>query len=309
MEQTNEEQKDFRCGMVSIVGRPNVGKSTLINRILGEKVAIVSKVPQTTRNQVRGIYNDERGQIIFIDTPGLHLGGDKLDRFMNRASAGSMEDMDCIIHLVDSSEPTGEEEHNVVEHLKKARCPIVLGLNKVDLKGKYIPEYITLWEQIKGKPVTELKNFVLLPLSGKDGIHIEKLIDILFECLPTGPALYPEDIICDVPKKMVVSDIVREKFLHIMREEVPHSIAVVIEEMRPKKGKIFYIRALVLVQRESQKEIVIGQGGKILKKVGSLARAELEELLGSKVYLEIVVRAQKNWRDDPSILLEMGYSF
>ena len=308
-EKVTEEKKKLRCGMVSIVGRPNVGKSTLLNRIVGEKIAIVSKVPQTTRNQIRGVYSDERGQIVFIDTPGLHLGGDKLDKFMNRASMETMGGVDCVIHLVDSSERIGEEEHFVVENLAKTKCPIILGLNKVDLKGKFIPEYITLWEQIKGKPVTQMEKFILLPLSGKDGIHVEKLLEILFDFLPEGELLYPEDTVTDYPKKQMISDIIREKFLNIMREEVPHSIAIVIEEMRPKKGKMFYIRALVMVERDSQKEIVIGRGGLILKKVGTQARQELEIILDTKIYLEIFVKAQTHWRDDPSMLEEMGYVF
>jgi len=308
-EKKAEEQKPFRCGMVSIVGRPNVGKSTLLNRILGEKVAIVSDVPQTTRNQIRGIYSDERGQIIFIDTPGFHPGKDTLDKFMNKTSYGVAHETDCVIHLVDSTERVGREEEELVQNLRDLKVPVIVGLNKVDASDKFIPEYITLWERVTGKPVQELTSLVLLPLSGKTGTNIPKLVDILFEHLSEGPALYPEDIISDVPKKMVVADIIREKLFQIMKEEVPHSIAVIIEDMTPQKGKTLHIRALVLVERDSQKNIVIGKGGLVLKTIGTAARQELEELLECKVFLEIYVKAEKHWRDNPGLLEEMGYRY
>jgi len=201
-----------RCGMVSIIGRPNVGKSTLLNQIIGEKVAIVSRVPQTTRNQVRGMYNDERGQIIFIDTPGLHLGKDKLDKFMNNTASGTIVDADCIIYLVDTSRLTGEEEEKIAGKVKNVKVPVILGLNKIDLKRRNVPQYIALWERIKGQPVSAMKNFTLLPLSGFKGTNVEKLLDILFEYMPEGPLLYPTDIICDVPQKVVVADIITPTF-------------------------------------------------------------------------------------------------
>ncbi len=302
-------KKNLRCGMASIVGRPNVGKSTLLNKILGEKVAIVSKVPQTTRNQIRGIYTDERGQIIFVDTPGVHKGRDQLDRFMNQSSYGITSEADVIIHLVDANDRVGLEEEELVERLHSLKVPIILGLNKVDLKGKTIPEYITLWEKVTGKPIQENPLVTILPLSGKDGTNIAKLIDIVFELLPHGKALYPEDTICDIPQKMVIADIIREKLYGLLKDELPHSIAVVIDVVEPRKGKLLYVQAVIMVERDSQKSIVIGKGGSLLKKVGSLARAELEELLESKVFLELFVKSHKDWRDSPSLLQEMGYQF
>jgi GTPase len=305
-----EEPLHLKTGVVSIIGRPNVGKSTLVNKILGEKIAIVSPIPQTTRTQIRGVYNDERGQIVFIDTPGMHLGGDKLDKFMNRSSVGSLEGVDCVIHLADASEHTGVEEKNVVEQLKNVKCPIILGLNKVDVnKGKFIPEYITLWEQARGISVHEMKKFTLIPLSGKEGTNVEKLLDLVFEHLTEGPLFYPRDTVCDIPRKMVISDTIREKLFQCMREEVPHSIAVVIEDMAPRKGKTMYIRAIVLVERDTQKEMVIGKNGSILKKIGTEARVDLEDLLEQKVFLEIFVKTQKKWREDHALLEQMGYSF
>ncbi|HLD70000.1 MAG TPA: GTPase Era [Candidatus Omnitrophota bacterium] len=297
---------NFRCGMVSIVGRPNVGKSTLLNTILNEKVTIVSKVPQTTRRQMRGIYNDERGQIIFIDTPGLYLGKDKLDQLLMKTAFSTTQDVDCVIHLVDTSEPTGMEERAVVQRLSRVLVPIILGLNKIDLKGKFLPEYISLWESLKGKSVQEMERFVLLPLSGKDRTNIERLLEILFDFLPKGPALYPTDTICDIPRKIAIADIIREKFLNVMREEIPHSLAVVVETLQLKRNRLVYISALIYVERESQKEIVIGKNGDVLKKIGTLARQELEELLGGKVFLDLRVKLQKKWRDDLSFLHEMG---
>ncbi len=304
---SEEIKNKFRCGMVSIVGRPNVGKSTLLNRILGEKVAIVSKVPQTTRNQIRGVYTDERGQIIFVDTPGVHKGGDQLDRFMNQSAFGITSQANVIIHLVDANDRVGLEEEELVARLHSLKVPVILGLNKVDLKGKTIPEYIVLWEKVTGKPIQENPLITILPLSGKDGTNISKLIDIVFELLPDGQALYPQDTICDIPQKMVIADIIREKLYMLVKDELPHSIAVVIDVVEPRKGKLLYIQAVIMVERDSQKSIVIGKSGALLKKVGSLARVELEELLESKVFLELFVKSHKDWRDSTSLLQEMGY--
>lgn len=299
----------LRCGFVSIVGRPNTGKSTLLNYIVGEKISIVSDVPQTTRKMLRGIYTDQRGQVVFIDTPGWHLGRDHLDRYMNQACVNALEGVDCIIHTVDSSERVGEEERRIVARLKDQKVPIIVALNKIDLKGKFISEYVELWEAARGMPVAEMKNFVLLPLSGRDGIQIDQLLTSVFSFLPEGPMLYEADIVTDVPRKQVVADIIREKLFQLTREELPHAIAVEIEEMRPTKGKTTYIRAAILVERQTQKEIVIGNRGSMIKQVGSLARTDLETLLETKVFLELFVKSRKNWRDDHNLLVDMGYSF
>jgi len=296
--------------MVAIVGRPNVGKSTLLNAILGEKVSIVSDVPQTTRHQIRGIHTDERGQIVFIDTPGIHKGSDKLDKYMDRASLGSIDSTDAVIHLVDASEKTGLEERLVISRLNKCGKPIIVGLNKIDItKGKFVPEYINLWEEIRGVPMTEMNDLILFPLSALKGTNVKKLLDLLFEQMPQGPFLYPEDVITDFPKRMAMADLIREKLFLLMREEIPHSIAVIIEGVSPKKGKVLHIRAAILVERESQKEIVIGRAGAILKQVGSQARRDLEELVDSKVFLELFVKAASHWREDYSTLEEMGFVF
>lgn len=302
-----ENKRNFKCGMVSIVGRPNVGKSTLLNSIVGEKIAIVSAVPQTTRQQIRGIYNSEQGQIIFIDTPGVHMAKDKLDQFMNKASTGTVDEVDCVIYLVDTSRRIGKEEESVAQNLKAVKKPVVLGLNKIDLKGKYLAEYIEFWEKIKEEKVEEMKNFTMVALSGEKGNNVEKLIEVIFEYLPAGPALYPDDIISDYPQKMAIADIVREKLLNILRQELPHSIGVTVEHLQPIKKKTTHIKALIMVERESQKEIVIGKQGNILKKVGTEARKELEDLLETKVFLELHVKYQKRWRDNIGLLQELGY--
>lgn len=304
-----KEKKSFRSGMVSIVGRPNVGKSTLLNQILGEKVSIVSRIPQTTRHQIRGIHNDARGQIVFIDTPGLHLGKDKLDQFMNQSSASTVDDVDCVIYLVDTSRRIGEEEDRVARQLKSIKTPIILGFNKVDLKAPNLEIYIKHWEKIKGMPVTEMKDFQMIALSGEKKINIDKLLDIIFDVLPEGEALYPLDVLTDFPQRMAVADMIREKFLNIMREEVPHAIGVIIEKMEMTKKKILYISALILVERDTQKEIVIGKKGANMKIVGELARKEIEEMLSKKVFLEMLVRTEDNWRNNVEILQQQGYQF
>jgi len=302
-----EPNPHFRSGMVSIVGRPNVGKSTLLNKIIGQKVSIVSKVPQTTRNQVRGIYHDERGQIVFIDTPGLVAGKDRLDQLLKQSSLGTIGDVDCIIHLVDAQDPPGVEEEQLVDRLKDTKAPIIVGFNKVDKSTKFVPAYVALWERKSGKTIQELNSLTLISLSGKNGTNIDKLIEILFEKLPEGPALYPEDMVIDVPQKMVIADIIREKLLGILREEIPHSVAVFIEDMQSQQNKVLHIRAVILIDRDSQKGMVIGKEGHVLKHIGTLARQELESLLESKVFLELHVKTQKNWRDSNSILRDLGY--
>lgn len=296
-----------KCGMVSIVGRPNVGKSTLLNKIVGEKIAIVTKVPQTTRSQIRGMYNDARGQIIFIDTPGIHHGADNLDKYMNSAASSTIDDVDCLIYLVDTSRRIGPEEENIAKRIREAKIPIILGLNKVDLKNGAIDEYIQFFERVVGKPVTEMDNVSLVAMSGEKGINIDKLIDVIFDIIPEGPPLYDDDIITDFPQRMAIADVIREKLFLVLKQELPYSVGVFIESMRPIKGKTLHIKALIYVERQTQKEIVIGKNGQALKSVGTQAREDLEELVEQKVFLELFVKVNKRWRDDVSILQELGY--
>lgn len=294
------------CGIVAIVGRPNTGKSTLLNYILKQKVAIVSKVPQTTRNIIRGILNENRGQVVFVDTPGIHKPKNAIGKHMNILAGDSINGADIILHLADSSEAVGEEERMVVDTLSEAKAPVVLALNKIDLGGKFISEYLKLWEEKKGKPIQELSDLTAIPISSLKGTNLDKLLDILFSRLPEGPLLYPDDIISDFPIKLAYADIIREKLFECMFQEVPHSIAVLIDEIIERSSKLIYIRVDIFVERDSQKAIVIGDKGQIVKKVGSLARRELEELLDKKVYLELNVKVKENWRRDEEILRKMG---
>lgn len=304
-----KELGGFRCGFAAIVGRPNVGKSTLLNNIVGEKVAIVTAVPQTTRTQIRGIYNDSRGQIIFVDTPGIHLSRHNLGKFMNLTARNVIEDTNCVVHLVDSQEPVGQEEKMVVERLKGLKAHIILGLNKIDLGGKYIGEYLELWQKELGKPINELVNcLTVMPLSALKNTNKDKLLSVVFEHLPVAEALYPKETLTDFPLKQAISDIIREKFINLLREEVPHSLAVLVEEFTERSKKLVYIRAEIFIERESQKEIVIGKNGSILKEAGSKARLELESLLEKKVFLELVVKVKEKWKDDLAVLKELGYS-
>jgi GTP-binding protein Era len=296
-----------KCGIVTIVGRPNTGKSTLLNSILKEKITIVSPVPQTTRKSIRGIFTDERGQIIFVDTPGMHITRHRLGKLMIKEINASLEAIDLVIHLVDTTRPVGREEELLVEKLKNLKIPIILGLNKIDLKPVFLDNYIKLWEEVKQKKVQEMVDeLILMPLSALKGINIDKLLNKIFELLPSGPLLYPEDIVSDFPQKLAIADLIREKLFMLMKEEIPHSLAVYVEEMRPEK-KCIYIRAIILVERDSQKAIVIGKDGSILKEVGQKARQEIEELLEKKVFLETYVKVKPNWRQDPLILKELGY--
>jgi GTP-binding protein Era len=303
-----DKEKALHCGIVAIIGRTNTGKSTLLNYILGEKVAIVSRIPQTTRNQIRGIFTDSRGQIVFIDTPGMHIPKHSLGKFMIRQINAAIEGCDLIIHLVDATKAVGEEERRVVERLKDVKAPLILGLNKIDLNPRFIDNYIKLWEDIKGKrPIETTAELMLMPISSLKGANVDKLITTIFAHLPEGPLLYPEDILTDFPQKLAIADIIREKLFGLMRKELPHSIAVYIEEMKPRLDKLIYIRAVILVERDSQKAIVVGRAGKILKAVGIKARQELEQLLEKKVFLETYVKVRPGWQKDPWTLRQLGY--
>ncbi|MCM8782942.1 MAG: GTPase Era [Candidatus Omnitrophica bacterium] len=296
-----------KCGIVTIVGRPNTGKSTLLNTILKEKIAIVSDVPQTTRNRLRGIFTDARGQIVFVDTPGMHITKYLLGKLILKEIQRSLEGVDLVIHLVDTTRPVGKEERMLVDKLKDLTVPIILGLNKIDLKPLFFDDYIKLWEETKQKKVQDLcDELILLPLSALRGTNIDKLIDTIFNLLPSGEFLYPEDIISDFPQKLSIADIIREKLFLLMKEEVPHSIAVYVEDLQERKD-IFFIRAVILVESDSQKAMVIGKAGSVLKEVGQRARKELEGVLEKKVYLETHVKVRPGWREDPLILKELGY--
>ncbi len=304
----DKTQKVFRCGCVAIVGRPNTGKSTLLNNILGEKVSIVSGVAQTTRYKIKGIFTDERGQIVFLDTPGMHLAKNRLNSCLLRQIDEAVAECDLILHLVDVTEAPGKEESFIIEKIKDSKAPLILGLNKIDLKAVFLDSYIKLWEGLRGKKVQEMgQDFVLMPLSALKGINLDKLLGEIFPHLPEGPRLYPEDILSDFPQRLAVADIIREKLFYAMHKEIPYSLAVYIEDMQPRSNQLIYIRAIILVERDSQKAIVIGENGEVLKMVGQQARLEIEGLLEKKVFLETQVKVEPRWQQDPDMLKKLAF--
>jgi len=291
----------FKSGFVSIIGRPNTGKSTLLNSILGEKVVIVSEKPQTTRNRIRGIKNMENAQIIFLDTPGIHKAKGHLNEFMVKEAMSALEDMDIIIYLV---EATGKikDELFIIESLKRVRCPVLLGINKIDMvrKDSILPlmdEYSSLY------PFREI-----IPLSARKGEGMDELFRCIVELLPEGPKYFTEDILTDQTERFVVAEIVREKVFELTREEIPYSTAVIVERFKENPGKrIISISATINVERDSQKGIIIGKGGAMLKEIGTRARIDIERLLGTKVYLELFVKVVKDWTKNEKMLKEFGY--
>lgn len=300
----------MKAGIVAMIGRPNVGKSTLLNYLVGEKVAIVSPIPQTTRNQIRAILNEKRGQIVLIDTPGMHVSHHALDRTMIAAINDSLSGSDVILHLVDATKPVGEEEMMVIERLSAISTPIILGLNKIDRQASHIADYLEIWEKKIGKPLSEATDRIMpVPLSALVGTNTDRLLDELFARLPEGEALYPENILTDFPRQLTIQDIIREKLLVDLRDELPFSIAVYAEEITDRSDKMLYIKAIILVERDSQKSIVIGKHGSILKKAGEAARKEIQELYQKKVYLDLWVKVEENWKQDATLLRQIGYAF
>lgn len=300
--------ENFKSGFVSIVGRPNVGKSTLLNALLGSKVSIVSSVPQTTRYKIRGILNRENAQIIFVDTPGMHLMNEELVRKLNTVAKSSFSDVELILYVVDVSRRVGREELSIMQSLLNSRNKIIMVLNKIDLGTKYLRQYIEIWRQSfvkKGISVDPIRQYI--PVSAGSNQHLDKLLELILELLPVQPAFYETGMVTDFPLKFRIADVIREKlFLHL-KEELPHDLAVVIEEMQDKKD-IFRIIAVIYVKSKSQKVIVIGKGASFVKNIGILARKDLEDILGKQVYLELKVENLNDWPKNPRILQELGYT-
>ncbi|NLC06743.1 MAG: GTPase Era [Syntrophomonadaceae bacterium] len=290
-----------RSGFASIIGRPNVGKSTLINYLIGHKIAIISDKPQTTRNQIRGIFTTERGQVVFIDTPGIHKPRHKLGEYMVGAAQRTLQEVDLILYVVDASAAFGTGEQYILDQLAKVQTPVFLVINKIDLvnRGDLLP----LIESYRNK-----RDFAeIIPISAITGENLDRLSQVIFDYLPEGPYYYPTDMISDQPERFVMAELIREKVLLLTREEIPHSIAVEIEEIQPRPNEVIYVRAVVYVERDSQKGILIGKQGKMLKEVGRLAREDIQNLLGNQVFLDIWVKVKKDWRNNPSSLRNFGY--
>ncbi|MED1489027.1 GTPase Era [Bacillus smithii] len=293
---------NYKSGFISIIGRPNVGKSTFLNRVIGQKIAIMSDKPQTTRNRIQGVYTTDDAQMIFIDTPGIHKPKHKLGDFMVKTAVNALKEVDLILFMVNVTEGLGRGEQYIIEMLKDIQTPVFLVLNKID--QIHPDELFPMIEQYK-----ELYPFQeIFPISALNGNNVDRLLSAIKEYLPEGPQYYPADQVTDHPERFIVSELIREKVLHLTREEVPHSIAVLIDKMEREEEKdLVHIMATIIVERDSQKGIIIGKQGRMLKEVGKRARMDIENLLGSKVFLELWVKVQKDWRDKISALREYGF--
>lgn len=295
---------NVKSGFVTFIGRPNVGKSTLMNYIIGQKIAITSNKPQTTRNRIQTVYTDDRGQIVFVDTPGIHKAKNKLGEYMVGAAEKTIDEVDVVCWLVEPTTFIGAGEQHIIERLKKVNTPIILVINKIDTVKK--EEILPVIDKYR----TEVDFAEIIPISARNGNNTDDLVDAIFKYLPYGPMYYDEDTITDQPMRQIVSELIREKALHALNEEIPHGIAVVIDSMKERKGrngKITDIQATIICERDSHKGIIIGKGGSMLKKIGANARYEIEKQLDMKVNLQLWVKVKKEWRDSDILIKNFGY--
>lgn len=293
----------FRSGFVSIIGRPNVGKSTLLNRILGEKIVITSDKPQTTRNRIQGIHNVPGAQIVFIDTPGIHQARSRLNKYMVEVALSAIREVDLILFLVEANQKPGEQEQEIIDVLAGATAPVFLVINKVDLteKGRVLERIAAYKDRF---PFREI-----VPVSAGTGDGVEHLVELVRKALPEGPVYFPDDVLTDVPERFIAAEIIREKVFRMTRDEIPYATAVEVDSFKEREdGGLVSIAATITVERDSQKGIIIGKKGAMLKKIGSSARNEIEKLLNTKVYLELFVRVRKDWSEDERMLKELGYT-
>lgn len=291
----------FKSGFVAIVGRPNVGKSTLMNQVIGQKIAIMSDKPQTTRNKIHGVYTTEQMQVVFLDTPGIHKRQSKLGDFMNNTALNTLGEVEAVLFLIDAAEGFGGGDRYIIEQLKNVKTPVILVMNKID---RIEPEALLpmIEEYRKLYSFTEI-----VPISAKLGNNVNTLLDQVAKYLPEGPQYYPDDQVTDHPEQFVCAELIREKILHLTREEVPHSIAVTIEDMKVEDNGVVHLSAVIFVERDSQKGIIIGKQGAMLKEVGKRARLDIENLLGSKIFLELWVKVKKDWRNQDRVLKDLGF--
>lgn len=294
-------KENYRSGFVAIIGRPNAGKSTLLNEILGRKVAIMSDKPQTTRNKITGVLTKEDAQLIFIDTPGIHKPKHKLGKYMVDVAEGSLEGVDLVYYMVDANVSFGSGEQYVVDQLSKSKTKVFLILNKIDLlTPEKVLQTISEWQ-------SRADFAEVFPLSALKGANVKELVDKTIEYLPEGPQFYPEDAVTDQPEQVVIGELIREKVLHLTREEIPHSVAVIVEMLEPRPKNMVYVGATIYVERDSQKGIVIGKKGALLKEISLKAREDIEHLLGNKVFLDLWVKVRDDWRNKERILRDLGY--
>ena len=293
--------KQFKSGFVAIVGRPNVGKSTFMNYVLGQKIAIMSDKAQTTRNKIQGVYTKEDAQIVFLDTPGIHKPKHELGEFMVKSAYSALKEVDAVLFMVNVSEKRGPGDDFIIEKLKGIKTPIFLVLNKIDL---VTPE--VLLERVESyKDALDFAG--VFPISVLQGNNVNELMEGLINALPEGPQYYPVDQITDHPEYFVVSELIREKILQLTQEEIPHSVAVTVDKMQKDEFDKVHVYANIIVERKSQKGIIIGKGGRLLKEIGTRARRDIQQLLGNKVYLELWVKVEKDWRKRKSNIQEYGY--
>lgn len=293
--------KPFKSGFVAIVGRPNVGKSTFMNYVLGQKIAIMSDKAQTTRNKIQGVYTKDDAQIVFLDTPGIHKPKHELGEFMLKSAYSALKEVDAVLFMVNVSEKRGPGDDFIIEKLKGIKTPIFLVLNKIDL---VTPE--VLLERVESyKDALDFAG--VFPISVLQGNNVNELMEGLINALPEGPQYYPADQITDHPEYFVVSELIREKILQLTQEEIPHSVAVTVDKMQKDEFDKVHVYANIIVERKSQKGIIIGKGGRLLKEIGTRARRDIQQLLGNKVYLELWVKVEKDWRKRKSNLQEYGY--
>lgn len=294
--------RGYRSGFVALVGRPNVGKSTLLNKLVGQKVAIMSDKPQTTRHKIHSVLSRNEAQIVFLDTPGIHKPRHKLGEHLVDVALGALKEVDVVLFLVEATGPPGTGDQYIAEQLKNINTPVFLLLNKIDLVKK-----TELLELING--YKDLVPFAeVVPVSALAGENVDRLIETVIKYLPEGPQYYPADMITDRPERFIMGEIIREKVLHLTSEEIPHSVAVVVENIEQRNSGTIALSAVIYTERDSQKAIIIGKGGSMLKEVGKRARQEIENLLGSKVYLELWVKVKKDWRNKMADLKNFGFS-
>ncbi|WP_042145977.1 GTPase Era [Paucisalibacillus sp. EB02] len=292
---------NFKSGFITIIGRPNVGKSTFMNKVIGQKIAIMSDKPQTTRNKIQGVLTQHDAQFVFIDTPGIHKPKHRLGDFMVKIAENTLNEVDAILFMINAEEGYGRGDQFIIDRLQRVKGPVFLVVNKID---KVHPdELLPLIEFYNEKYDFE----EIIPISALQGNNVNHLLDVLKSHLPEGPQFYPADQVTDHPERFIISELIREKVLHLTREEVPHSIAVVIENIEKRESNAIFIQAAIVAERKSQKGILIGKQGSMLKNIGKDARKDIEALLGSKVYLELWVKVQKDWRNKQSQLLEYGF--
>ncbi|MHC9532717.1 GTPase Era [Dellaglioa sp. BT-FLS60] len=295
------QNKKFHSGFVAILGRPNVGKSTFLNNVMGQKIAIMSDKAQTTRNKIQGIYTTDDAQIVFIDTPGVHKPKSRLGDFMVKSALSTLGEVDAILFMVNATEKRGPGDNFIIDRLKDTKKPIYLVINKID--QIHPDEILAIVETYR----ESLDYKEVFPISALKGNNVNELVDSLMSELPEGPQFYPEDQITDHPERFVMGELIREKVLQLTREEVPHSVAVLVEDIKKEDEEKLHISATIIVERSTQKGIIIGKGGKMLKDIGVKARKDIETMLGDRVYLELWVKVQKNWRDKQTDLKAFGY--